>query len=49
VTISPAGSYVPITTPVAAGEGVEVEDVVVANDRPVPAVACEIMAWLGWL
>jgi len=33
----------------AAGEGMGVEDVVVANDRPVPAVAHEIMTWLGWL
>jgi hypothetical protein len=33
----------------AAGEGVGVEDVVIANDRPVAAVAGEVMAWLGWL
>ena len=32
-----------------SGEGVGVEDVVIANDRPVPAVAEEILAWLGWL
>lgn len=31
------------------GEGVGVEDVVIANDRPVGAVAHEVMAWLGWL
>ena len=34
---------------IAAGEGVGVEDVVVANDRPPGDVAHEIMAWLGWL
>jgi adenylylsulfate kinase-like enzyme len=34
---------------IAASEGVGVEDVVVANDRPVGAVAREVMAWLGWL
>lgn len=30
-------------------EGIGVEDVVVANDRPVGVVAQQIMAWLGWL
>ena len=34
---------------VAAGEGVGVEDLVVANDRPAGTVAHEVMAWLGWL
>jgi adenylylsulfate kinase-like enzyme len=34
---------------IAAGEGVGVEDVVVANDRPVPVVAGQIMTWLGWV
>jgi adenylylsulfate kinase-like enzyme len=34
---------------IAAGEGVGVEDVVFANDRPAGAVAHEVMAWLGWL
>jgi adenylylsulfate kinase-like enzyme len=34
---------------IAAGEGVGVEDLVVANGRPVGAVAHEVMAWLGWL
>jgi adenylylsulfate kinase-like enzyme len=33
----------------AAGEGVGLEDVVIANDRPVGTVADEVMAWLGWL
>jgi adenylylsulfate kinase-like enzyme len=33
---------------IAAGEGVGVEDVVLANDRPVPVVAQQIMTWLGW-
>lgn len=32
----------------AAGEGVGVEDVVVANDRPVGVVAQQIVTWLGW-
>jgi hypothetical protein len=34
---------------IAAGEGEGVEDVVVANDRPVPVVAREVMTWLRWL
>jgi hypothetical protein len=34
---------------IATGEGVGIEDVVVANDRPVPVVAQEVMTWLGWL
>ena len=34
---------------IAAGEGVGVEDVVVDNGRPVPAVAQAVMTWLGWL
>src|SRR5689334_18836793 len=33
---------------IAAGEGVGVEDIVLANDRPVPVVARQIMTWLGW-
>jgi len=33
---------------IAAGEGVAVEDMVLANDRPVPVVAQQIMTWLGW-
>ncbi len=33
---------------IAAGEGVGVEDVTVANDRPVSLVAQEVMTWLGW-
>ena len=33
---------------IAAGEGVGIEDVVLANDRPVPVVAEQIMTWLGW-
>ena len=32
----------------AASEGVGVEDLVVANDRPIAAVTGEIMSWLGW-
>ena len=34
---------------IAAGAGVGVEDIVLANDRPVPVVAQEVMTWLGWL
>jgi len=34
---------------IAAGEGVGLEDVVLANDRPVPVVAQQIMTWLGWV
>jgi adenylylsulfate kinase len=32
-----------------AGEGVGVEDVVIANDRPVAAVAQDVLSFLGWL
>jgi adenylylsulfate kinase-like enzyme len=32
----------------AGSEGVGVEDLVVANDRPIAAVTGEIMSWLGW-
>ena len=32
----------------AASEGVGVEDLVVANDRPIAAVTGAIMSWLGW-
>ena len=28
--------------------GVGLEDLVVANDRPIGTVAQEIMSWLGW-
>jgi Adenylylsulphate kinase len=33
---------------IAASEGVGLEDLVVANDRPVGIVTGEIMSWLGW-
>lgn len=33
----------------AASEGVGLEDVLVSNDRPVTAVAHEVMTFLGWL
>jgi len=33
---------------IAAGEGVGIEDVVLANDRPVGTVAQQVMTWLGW-
>ena len=32
----------------AASEGAGLEDVAVANDRPIGVVAGEIMTWLGW-
>jgi hypothetical protein len=34
---------------IATREGVGVEDVALANDRPVQAVAQEILTWLGWV
>jgi hypothetical protein len=34
---------------IAAGEGVGLEDVVLANDRPVGIVAQQVMTWLGWV
>ncbi len=34
---------------IAAGAGAGVEDVVVANDRPVGIVAQQILTWLGWV
>jgi hypothetical protein len=34
---------------IAAGEGVGLEDVTVPNDRPVGAVARQVMSWLGWV
>ena len=33
---------------IAASEGVGLEDLVVANDRPIGVIAGEIMSWLGW-
>ena len=33
---------------IAAGEGAGIEDVVLANDRPVAIVAQQVMSWLGW-
>jgi hypothetical protein len=33
---------------IASGEGTGLEDLVLANDRPVPVVAEQIMTWLGW-
>ena len=33
---------------IAASRGVGLEDLAVANDRPVGVVAGEIMSWLGW-
>jgi len=34
---------------IAAGEGVRIEDMVLANDRPVAIVAQQVMTWLGWV
>ena len=34
---------------IAAGEGAGVEDLVIANDRPVGIVAREVMSFLEWL
>ncbi len=34
---------------IAAGEGVGVEDVTVANDQAIPVIAQQIVTWLGWL
>jgi energy-coupling factor transporter ATP-binding protein EcfA2 len=34
---------------IAAGEGTGVEDITIANDRPVTVVAREVMTFLGWL
>jgi adenylylsulfate kinase len=33
---------------IATGEGVGVEDMTVANDRPIGVIAHEVMTWLGW-
>jgi hypothetical protein len=33
---------------VAAGVGVGLEDLEVANDRPIGEVAAQIVRWLGW-
>ena len=33
---------------IATGEGTGIEDTVISNDQPVPAVAAQVMAWLGW-
>jgi hypothetical protein len=32
----------------ATGRGEGIEDLTVANDRPIREVASEILAWLGW-
>jgi len=34
---------------IAAGDGVGIEDIALANDRPVGIVARQIMTWLGWV
>ena len=37
------------TAQIASSVGVGIEDLVVANDRPIGVVAAEIMRWLGWM
>jgi Adenylylsulphate kinase len=37
------------TAQIAASEGMGIEDLVVANDRPIGVVVGEIMSWLGWV
>jgi hypothetical protein len=32
-----------------ADDGIGLDDLTVANDRPIETVASEILAWLGWL
>jgi hypothetical protein len=32
-----------------SGEGLGVEDITVENNRPIAAIADEVMSWLGWL
>jgi len=34
---------------IAAAEGAGVEDVVIGNDRPIGAVAQDVLSFLGWL
>jgi hypothetical protein len=34
---------------IAAAEGIDVEDVVISNDRPIGLVAREVMTFLGWV
>jgi hypothetical protein len=34
---------------IAVGEGAGIEDVMLANDRPVGIVAQQVMSWLGWV
>ena len=33
---------------IAAGEGTDVEDVIIGNERPIGVVARDVMAFLGW-
>jgi adenylylsulfate kinase-like enzyme len=33
---------------IASGEGTGIGDTVISNDQPVPAVAGQVMTWLGW-
>ena len=35
-------------TAIAAGQGAGLEDLLVSNDRPVAAVAREVLGYLGW-
>jgi predicted kinase len=47
-TAGRADDLVEAEAQLAGAEGVGIEDLVVANDRPIGAVAAEIMSWLGW-
>jgi adenylylsulfate kinase len=47
-TAGRAGDVREAEAQIGAAEGVGVEDLVVANDRPVAVVTGEIMSWLGW-
>ena len=46
--LHPSASPDPMATPQAV-LGAGLEDLTVANDRPVNVVAMEIPTWLGWL
>ncbi len=48
ITSGRAGDLAVALTAIVAGEGVGLEDVAIANDRPVGVVAAEILAFLGW-
>ena len=47
-TMGRAGDIARTEAWLAAGEGPEIADLVVANDRPIQVVATEILDWLDW-